>query len=108
MLGLVLFVIVRMMLIEWAIAPSLPRITTRPGPGLALGAMLIAKFDEALPPDGIWTGFGSKPDNVTPEGRPAGVNVTSPEYPETELPVTARGTDVPCAEDRYAEETLRA
>jgi hypothetical protein len=69
---------------------------------------LIAKFDEALPVDGMWTGFGSKPDNVTPGGRLAAVNVTSPVYPDTEMPVTATGTDVPCAEDRYEEETLRA
>ncbi len=103
-----LFVIVRMILISWAIEPSLPRITTRPVPGVAVGAILIAKFDVALPAEGMWTGFGSKPDIITPGGRLGAVNVTSPVYPNTEVPVTARGTDVPCVEERYEEEALRA
>jgi hypothetical protein len=94
--------------VVWAIVPSLPRITTKLVPGVALGAILIAKFDEALPADGMWTGFGSKPDSVTPGGRLVAVNVTSPVYPATEMPVTTRGTDVPGGEDTYEEEALRA
>jgi hypothetical protein len=108
LLGLVLLVIVRMMPIVWAIVPSLPRITTRLVPAVALGAILIAKSDEAFPPDGMSTGFGSKPDNVTPGGGLGAVNVTSPVYPTTEVPATVRGTDVPCSEDTYEEGTLRA
>jgi Rib/alpha/Esp surface antigen-like repeat protein len=75
---------------------------------MAVGAILIAKFDEALPLAGMWSGFGSKPDTVTPGGKLRAVNVTSPVYPTSEVPVTVRGTDVTCAEDTEEEETLRA
>jgi hypothetical protein len=82
--------------------------TTKFVPGIAVGAMLIAKVDEALPPGGMWRGSGSKLDTVTPGGRLVAVNVTSPTYLDTEVPVTVMGADVPCAEARIEEETLRA
>ena len=74
----VLFVIRSIRLITWELVPSVSRIATVPVPAEALGSMWMGNWDEALPPDGMLSGFGSKVETLTPDGTVVVVSLTCP------------------------------
>jgi hypothetical protein len=75
---------------------------------IALGATLIVRVAEALPPDGIGIGLVVKAEKVTPAGTaPVGESVTGPEKPDCEVPVIVTVPESPCGIETVGELGLR-